>query len=187
MLRMSSSASVRGFGEDFDVVDSIRNDIDLIKSIPGVVTATVSNHVPLSGSGSGTGLRTVARRKHRTGAHGALPVERGWSGCTGCQIIQGPQFSARGSGLRIARTDDPPHRLPSWSPRNWRTTCFRKKMRSARRSTGAAWSRRPSSALSAVMHGSWVGWDKLENVVIQPGKPAVYHQPVHHPGRAWHA
>ena len=53
-------AYVRGFGEDFDVVDSITNDIDLIRSIPGVVTATVSNQVPLSGSGSGTGLRTVA-------------------------------------------------------------------------------------------------------------------------------
>ena len=51
---------VRGFGEGFDVVDSIRNDIDLIKSIPGVVAATVSNHAPLSGSGSGTGLRIVA-------------------------------------------------------------------------------------------------------------------------------
>ncbi len=50
---------VRGFGENFDVVDSITNDIDLLKSIPGVVAATVSNHVPLSGSGSGTGLRTV--------------------------------------------------------------------------------------------------------------------------------
>ena len=51
---------VRGFGADFDVANSITNDIDLIKSIPGVVAATVSNHVPLSGSGSGTGLRTVA-------------------------------------------------------------------------------------------------------------------------------
>ena len=50
---------VRGFGAGFDVVDSIRNDIDLIRSIPGVVTATVSNHAPLSGSGSGTGLRAV--------------------------------------------------------------------------------------------------------------------------------
>ena len=47
--------SVRGFGESFDVVDSITNDILLIKSIPGVVAASVSNHVPLSGSGSGTG------------------------------------------------------------------------------------------------------------------------------------
>ena len=46
---------VRGFGENFDVVQSIENDVLLLKSIPGVVTATVSNHVPLSGSGSGTG------------------------------------------------------------------------------------------------------------------------------------
>ena len=52
-------ADVRGFGDDFNVVDSITNDIDLITSIPGVVAATVSNHAPLSGSGSGTGLRTV--------------------------------------------------------------------------------------------------------------------------------
>ena len=53
-------AYVRGFGDDFDVVDSITNDINLIKSIAGVKAATVSNHVPLSGSGSATGLRTVA-------------------------------------------------------------------------------------------------------------------------------
>ncbi len=45
-------AYVRGFGDDLDVVSSITNDIDLLKSIPGVVAATVSNHVPLSGSGS---------------------------------------------------------------------------------------------------------------------------------------
>ncbi|HZW59505.1 MAG TPA: cell division protein FtsX, partial [Woeseiaceae bacterium] len=49
----------RGFGANFDVQDSVTRDIDLVRSIPGVVTATVSNHVPLSGSGSGTGLRTV--------------------------------------------------------------------------------------------------------------------------------
>ena len=45
---------VRGFGSDFDVVSSITNDIDIIKNIPGVVAATVSNQIPLSGSGSGT-------------------------------------------------------------------------------------------------------------------------------------
>ena len=43
---------VRGFGEDFDVIDSVTNDINLLKSIPGVITAAVSNQVPLSGSGS---------------------------------------------------------------------------------------------------------------------------------------
>ena len=51
---------VRGFGDNRDVVSSITNDINLLNSIPGVLAATVSNHVPLSGSGSGTGLRTIA-------------------------------------------------------------------------------------------------------------------------------
>ena len=32
----------------------------------------------------------------------------------------------------------------------------------------------PSTIVGIIglMHGSWVGWDKLENVVIQPGKYA---------------
>lgn len=32
----------------------------------------------------------------------------------------------------------------------------------------------PSTIVGIIghMHGSWVGWDKLDNVVIQPGKPA---------------
>jgi putative ABC transport system permease protein len=32
----------------------------------------------------------------------------------------------------------------------------------------------PSTVVGIIghMHGSWVGWDKLANVVIQPGKPA---------------
>ena len=60
MLKTSSLPTCAVSVRDFDVVDSITNDINLIKSIPGVVAATVSNHVPLSGSGSGTGLRTVA-------------------------------------------------------------------------------------------------------------------------------
>ena len=53
-------AYVRGFGENFDVVDSVRNDIDLLSSIPGVVAVSVTKQVPLSGSGSGSGLRAVA-------------------------------------------------------------------------------------------------------------------------------
>ena len=37
--------NVRGFGEGFDAIASITNDIDLLKSIPGVVAATVTSHV----------------------------------------------------------------------------------------------------------------------------------------------
>jgi putative ABC transport system permease protein len=58
---------VRGFGDNFDVVDSVRNDIDLLRSIPGVSAVSVTNQVPLSGSGSGSGLHM---ERYRAGCHG---------------------------------------------------------------------------------------------------------------------
>ena len=53
------TVSVRGFGEDFDSGASLREDMDLLRNLPGVVAATSINQIPLSGSGSSTGLRSV--------------------------------------------------------------------------------------------------------------------------------
>ena len=165
------TASVRGFGEDFDVVTSIRDDIDLIKSIPGVVNATVSNHVPLSGSGSGTGLRTVAdeniepvptaRYQWSEDGLDSLGVElsrgRNFFPEEVDYVLPGSNLPAPGSIL-ITQTlandlfgeEDALGKVVYWG------------------------SMEPSTVVGIIgrMHGSWVGWDKLENVVIQPGKPA---------------
>ena len=98
---------VRGFGDDFNVVDSISNDINLIKSIPGVVAATVSNHAPLSGSGSGTGLRTVADET-------VLPVSTGryrWSEegleALGVELSRGRNFYPEEVNYVLPATNPP--------------------------------------------------------------------------------
>ena len=55
--------AVRGFGADFDMVASIEDDMRSIRALPGVIAATVTNHVPLSGSGSATGMRALPDEK----------------------------------------------------------------------------------------------------------------------------
>jgi putative ABC transport system permease protein len=45
-----------GFAEGFNNKNSMREDLDLIKSLPGVVSATATNTVPMSRGGWGTGL-----------------------------------------------------------------------------------------------------------------------------------
>ena len=100
-------AYVRGFGEDFDVVDSIGNDIDLIRSIPGVVTATVSNHVPLTGSGSGTGLRTVADEAIQPVATGRYRWSEEGLDALGIELARGRTFYPEEVNV-IALASNPP-------------------------------------------------------------------------------
>ncbi len=47
-----------GFTRDYDIKGAIRQDLDLIRSLPGVVGATQTNSVPMSWGGWGTGIDT---------------------------------------------------------------------------------------------------------------------------------
>lgn len=162
---------VRGFGDGFDVVDSIRNDIDLIKSIPGVIAATVSNHAPLSGSGSGTGLRIVADEN-------VTPVSTAryqWSeeglDALGITLTRGRNFYPQEVLYNTPESDDP---VPSvLLTQDLADELFGEDV-DALGKTVYWGSMEPSTIVGIIghMHGSWVNWDKLSNVVIHPGKPA---------------
>lgn len=162
---------VRGFGADFDVVDSITNDIDLIKSIPGVTAATVSNHVPLSGSGSGTGLRTVpdetiepiSTARYRWSEEGLQAL--------GIELSRGRNFLPEEINYIL------PESSPGAPPSVLVTQELADDLFGNEDALGKTvyWgSMEPSTVVGIIghMHGSWVNWDKLGNVVIQPGKPA---------------
>ena len=162
---------VRGFGDDLDVVNSITNDINLLKSIPGVVAATVSNHVPLSGSGSGTGLRTVADEnldpvstaRYRWGEEGLNAL--------GIELSRGRNFYPEEVNY-ILPDDDVPAPPSILITQDLADDLFGEE--DALGKTVYWGSMEPSTIVGIIdhMHGSWVSWDKLSNVVIQPGKPA---------------
>lgn len=164
-------AYVRGFGENFDVVDSITNDIDLIKTIPGVIAATVSNQVPLSGSGSSTGLRTVPDETIES-----VPVGRYQWGEEGLDAL-GVELS-RGRNFYPEEVDWilPAQKMPT-PPAVIITQELADALFPDEDALGNTlyWGdMEPSEIVGIIdhMHGSWVSWDKLGNVVIHPGKPA---------------
>ena len=162
---------VRGFGADFDTVDSITNDVDMLKSIPGVVAATVSNHVPLSGSGSGTGLRTVpdetiepiSTARYRWSEEGLAAL--------GVELSRGRNFYPEEVDYVLA-TSNPPAPPAVLVTQELADELFGDE--DALGKTVYWGSLEPSTIVGIIgtMHGSWVNWDKLGNVVIQPGKPA---------------
>lgn len=161
---------VRGFGEDFDVVNSITNDIDLIKSIPGVVAATVSNHVPLSGSGSGTGLRTVADETIDAVSTGRYRWSEEGLDSLGVELARGRNFYPTEVDF-VLPASDPPTPASVLVTQALANDLFGEE--DALGKTVYWGNMEPSTIVGIIgkMHGSWVGWDKLENVVIQPGKP----------------
>ena len=162
---------VRGFGEDFDVVDSITNDIILIKSIPGVVAATVSNHVPLSGSGSGTGLRTVPDETIESVSTGRYVWSEEGLDALGVELSRGRNFFPEEINY-ILPASDPPTPPSILVTQDLADDLFGEE--DALGKTVYWGSMEPSTIVGIIghMHGSWVTWDKLANVVIQPGKPA---------------
>jgi putative ABC transport system permease protein len=162
---------VRGFGDDFDVASSITNDIDLIRSIPGVLTAAVSNQVPLSGSGSGNGLRTVpdetveavSTARYRWGVEGLDAL--------GVELSRGRNFFAEEVNF-VFPASDPPAPASILITQALADDLFGDE--DALGKTVYWGSMEPSTIVGiiGVMHGSWVSWDKLGNSVIQPGTQA---------------
>lgn len=162
---------VRGFGSDFDVASSITEDIELIRSVPGVVAASVSNHVPLSGSGSGTGLRKVADRNLD-----AVPTARyQWDvdglAALGIELSRGRNFYAEEIDIIL------PTSTAGTPPSILITQDLADDLFGEEDALGKTvyWGDMEASTIIGIidhMHGSWVNWDKLGNVVIQPGQPA---------------
>jgi len=161
----------RGFGEGFDVVDSVTNDIDLVKSIPGVVAATIANHVPLSGSGSGTHLRTVADETIDPTNTGRYRWSEEGLDALGIELTRGRNFLASEVDY-IQLGDDPPTPPSVLVTQDLADTLFGEE--DALGKTVYWGNMEPSTIVGIIghMHGSWVNWDKLGHVVIQPGKPA---------------
>ncbi|MFV8784361.1 ABC transporter permease [Microbulbifer sp. SA54] len=78
--------------KDYDMFAAFRLDLDMIRALPGVASATISNHVPLSGSGSSSGF--YAEPNQETGAMGAnyYTVDEHFIDALGMNLIAGRGF-----------------------------------------------------------------------------------------------
>jgi putative ABC transport system permease protein len=54
-----------GYGPNYDHRATVRHDLDLIRSMPGVVAASITNGIPLSGSGHSSSYRPLPGAKDR--------------------------------------------------------------------------------------------------------------------------
>ncbi|WP_295801555.1 FtsX-like permease family protein [uncultured Microbulbifer sp.] len=88
------TANFMAIPKDYDMQHAFRLDLDMIRALPGVAAASISNHLPLSGSGSSSGFYTQPNQE--VGATGAnyFTADEQLIDALGMKLIAGRNFRA---------------------------------------------------------------------------------------------
>jgi len=154
------------FKEDGYFKNSMKADLEMMRSLPGVVAADAFNHIPLSGGGSSSGwkplgseMNTLAANYFTTGVQGIDVL--------GVKLVQGRNFTlddineAKSKNVIITRAfadrlfpdgDALGKQIQGRSPDN------------------------PDTIVGIIekMHGSWPTWPYVEHVLLRPGEPGDF-------------
>jgi len=94
-LQNITIVSSSGFTRDYDIVASTQSDLAYIRGVPGVITATALNSVPLSGGGSARSLANHPTDKMSDGTNAQyMEVDEHGIDALGLHLIAGRNFRA---------------------------------------------------------------------------------------------
>ncbi len=166
-----------GFTKNFDYEASWRADLAYLRDLPGVTAASLVSNIPLSGSGSSNGFTAQPRTPEQSGEPANnFEVDEQAIEALGVKLAAGRGFEAH----EIL----PPTDAWEFAPQ---VIITRDLAKAVYPPDGDALGRtiydglnRPSTIIGVIetMHGSWVGWDKVSQVMLVPrirsGPGAVY-------------
>ena len=160
---------VQGFGENYDHLATVREDLAMLKSLPGVVSAVASNSIPLSGSGSASGWRDSDGEDPKSVSGNYYNVSADAMETFGFSLYAGRTFTPEEIDFRVM-ADTPGSHLP-------KLTMITKELAIELFETPDVVGRMMFDGLGAGtqivgvidrMMGSWVGWENVANVVLFP-------------------
>lgn len=94
-----------GFGDDFNEEVTLADDLALLRRTPGIVDATVINAIPVSGSGSSTGVRLVPDETQPSIGVAQYRSDEHAIDTMNLQLIAGRDFTA--TEMQSRRSGDP--------------------------------------------------------------------------------
>ena len=162
------AARVRGVGADYDASANIRRDLDMLRHLPGVRYATVMNQVPLSSSGSSTGIRTVADDNVTPVTTAIWDVDATGLDTLGVNIVRGRNFYPEEIRTSIPGKTPPYHAKVAIV-----TRALAKKLFPDSDALGKTfyWNgAKPCTIIGIVDHmqGAWPHWEGLNRNVFRP-------------------
>jgi putative ABC transport system permease protein len=160
------SFTATGFEKDYDFFGMVREDLALMRQIPGVVDAAPIQQVPLSGSGSSTGFYSLPDKKGEQSPAAYYPTDEHVVNTLGLKLSGGATFDPNTIEFRPKEAQGfPPTSIIS---QGLASALFPKQ--NALGKTFYDDQSKPYKIVGVIehMHGAWVGWDKLDRVMITP-------------------
>jgi putative ABC transport system permease protein len=152
-------------GQDFNAELGVREDLRALRTIPGVIAVSASQHVPLSGSGWGTEFAASPE----SGAPRVNGVQYMMTTdaiqTLGVELVAGREFAEEDMVYAENFSDPQPSLII--------TQAYADELFPDGDALGQPLYDglgRPSTIIGIVrrMHGAWVGWDKLSHVALLP-------------------
>ena len=153
-------------GRSFDAATAIREDLAILRSLPGVVAATSINAVPLSGGGSGTSYYTEPGEKGTRGDVNYFEVDEQGIDTLGVEIVEGRNFDA--SAVKPSEQFRSSFVSEVLITRALADEMFPGQPAVGKTVYNALGEPAKVVGIIGLMHGSWTGWDKVGNVSLQP-------------------
>lgn len=159
-----------GFDSAYDHRDTVRRDLDLIRALPGVIGASATNGIPLSGGGSATDIAAVPDlEKARVNANIYYVDEQGLDSL-GVKLAEGRVFNEAEIQYNPSATNS------DFVPSVIITRDLEKALFGGKPGLGQPvyTGNGQSAIVVGVMEnmlGAWVDWDKLTHVMLQPRIP----------------
>jgi len=153
-------------GDKYQGEVTMREDLAILRGLPGVVAATTINAVPLSGGGSSTSMYTEPAEKGRRGDMNYFQVDEQGLQTLGVKLAEGRNFDATVVRKPERNSSDAPSEI--LITRDVARDMFPGE--TALGKTVYTGMSQPATVVGIIdhMHGSWPGWDKVGNVALFP-------------------
>jgi putative ABC transport system permease protein len=160
------SFSAEGFEKDYDFPAMVRADLALMRQMPGVIDVTPASHVPLSGSGSSSGYFSQPGEKGEESPANVFWVDDHAINALGAKLSGGTTFDA--GAVKYLE-----HYPQFMEPVTIVSQGFAAALFPKQNALGKTFYDNhgtPHKIIGIIehMHGSWVGWDKVDRVILSP-------------------
>jgi putative ABC transport system permease protein len=157
---------VTSFEKDHDYLGMVRADMALLRQMPGVVDAAPMNQVPLSGSGNSTGFYSLPNEKGESVPANTYTTDEHAVNALGVKLLAGTTFEPSMVDYRTTRG-------PDWQPTAIVSQALGKSLFKDQPILGNTMYDNQSHPIRIIgviehMHGSWVGWDRVDHVMFTP-------------------
>ena len=155
-----------GFGPNYDQRSTVDDDLRLLRSLPGVVSVSPISQIPLSGGGSSTNLGPEQIREKVTINTNHFSVDEHGVEALGVKLVEGRNFTQS----EIQYNADP--NSSDFVPFVILNRDAAKAIFGTEHALGkTVYDQSHSAVVIGIMEnmlGSWVGWDKLTQVMLTP-------------------